>query len=141
MLIDRTVVCFECKGALAEAENVAVPNRRACPRCGSQERAVQIVTAGFIRSSDDLTLEFGDAPWASSSAVQSHGASQGGAVGSEADEPSQLVIVQREFSPDRNLYIEHVEDEATGATLWRVESSLTDYARRRGGVRRSDQLS
>jgi len=136
MLIDRTVVCFECKGSLAEPENVAVSNRRACPRCGSQERAVQIVTAGFIRSSNDLTLEFGeDRP------VQSHGASKTGAVGSETDEPSQLVIVQREFSPDRNLYSEHVEDEATGATLWRVESSLTDYARRRGGVRRTDQLA
>jgi hypothetical protein len=136
MLIDRTVVCFECKGSLSEAEDAAQSHRRACPRCGSQERAVHIVTAGFIRSSDDLTLEFGN-----ERPEQSHGVSKSDAVGSRTDEPSQLVIVQREFSPDRNLYVEHVEDEATGATLWRVESSLTDYARRRGGARRTDQLS
>jgi hypothetical protein len=126
MLIDRTVVCFECKGSLAE-EDETQGNRRACPRCGSHERAVQVITAGFIRTSDDLTLEFG--------AEQSHGASEGGAVGSDTEEPSQLVIVQREFSPDRNLYIEHVEDEATGAMLWHVESSLTDYAKLRAGSR------
>jgi hypothetical protein len=116
MLIDRTVVCFDCKGSLEGAEN-----RRACPWCGSDERAVQIVTAGYIRTADDLTLEF----------EQSDGAEGTGAVGSVNEEPSQLIIVQREFSPDRNLYIEHVEDEATGTVLWHLESSLTEFARRR----------
>ena len=129
MLINRTVVCSECKSSLGESENLALANRHACPCCGCQERAVQIVTAGFIRSSDDLTLDFADVQ-----PVQAPRAAQ------ETEEASPLVIVQREFSPDRNLYTEHVEYEATGETLWSVESSLTDYARRRGSVRRSDPL-
>src|SRR5687768_9683245 len=104
MLLDRTVVCFECKGSLTgEPENVSIKDRVACPQCGSHDRAIHVVTAGFIRTSDDLTLEFPREP------EESHGAMQSGAVGSSTDEPSQLVVVQREFSPDRNLYIEHVE--------------------------------
>lgn len=119
MLIERTVVCFDCKGEMAEAEDLPETERTECPQCGSRERAVHEVTAGFIRSSADLELDF----------EKNDGVAPGDAVESGDVELPQLVIVQREFSPDRNLYIEHVEDEATGVVLWHLESSLTDSSR------------
>lgn len=114
MLIERSVVCADCKQPLEETATVAVEARAPCLRCGSRARAVHIVTAGFIRSLDDLELDFrSDAT-----------------IGPEAQAvPSRLVIVQREISPDRNLYVEHVEEESTGRVLWHVESTLTEFAR------------
>jgi hypothetical protein len=115
MLIERTVICFECKEVLEEPENVPQAERSPCPRCGSRERAVHVVTAGFIRSFDDLRLDFrDDAPL-----------EQGNEI-----EASQLVIVQREISPDRDSYVERVEDESTGKVLWTFESPLSEYGQR-----------
>lgn len=114
MLIERTVICFECKDVLDESESVPVGQRDRCPRCGSRERAVHVVTAGFIRSFDDLRLDFRDAPHTTAPEAQA----------------SQLVIVQREISPDRDFYVERVEDESTGKVLWTFESLLSEYGHR-----------
>lgn len=127
MLLERAVVCFECKSVLAEPESIPSLGRPACPVCGSHDCAVQVVTAGRIRSLDDLQLDFQDEERASSAATPPH------EKGSNAVEGAPLVVVQREFSDDRDLYIEHVEDEATGAVLWHLESHLKDYRRSHAG--------
>lgn len=108
MLIDRQVVCSECQRALSESENVQ-PERRTPCSCGSTDRAVQVVTAGVIRSIDDLALPF-------------EGEALTRTRGDESDE--RLVIVERYFDRDRNIYRERVEDEASGEVLWQVEGAL-----------------
>lgn len=110
MLLDRQVVCSDCQRALPESENVH-PDRRTPCACGSTDRAVQVVTAGVIRSLDDLALPFdGDAH-------------------DEPEAEERLVIVERYFDRDRNIYRERVEDEESGKVLWQMESSLDRHMR------------
>ena len=104
MLLDRQVVCSDCQRALTESENVHPARRTPCT-CGSTNRAVQVVTAGVIRSLDDLALPF-----------------DGETLGPENEE--RLVIVERYFDRDRNIYRERVEDEESGEVLWQVEAAL-----------------
>lgn len=109
MLLDRQVVCSDCKRALPESENVH-PDRRTPCTCGSTNRAVQVVTAGVIRSIDDLALPF-----------------EGETHGPENEE--RLVIVERYFDRDRNIYRERVEDEESGEVLWQMEAALDRHLR------------
>jgi hypothetical protein len=113
MLLDRTVVCSDCQRALPESENVMPERRTPCTTCGSTDRAVQVVTAGVIRSIDDLALPFDGETKA--------GADDGG------DE--RLVIVERYFDRDRNIYRERVEDEESGEVLWQLEAALDRHTR------------
>jgi hypothetical protein len=117
MLLDRQVVCSDCQRALPESENVHPDRRTPCATCGSTDRAVQVVTAGVIRSIDDLALPFdGDGHPRERQAQDS--------------EPEErLVIVERYFDRDRNIYRERVEDEESGEVLWQVESALDRHMR------------
>jgi hypothetical protein len=117
MLLDRQVVCSDCQRALPESENVMPERRTPCATCGSIDRAVQVVTAGVIRSIDDLALPFdGD------SQLRDR-LTQG------ADEHERLVIVERYIDRDRNIYRERVEDEESGEVLWQVEAALDRHMR------------
>lgn len=112
MLLDRQVVCSDCQRALPESENVTPERRTPCTTCGSTDRAVQVVTAGVIRSIDDLALPF-------------EGETQANADSGE----ERLVIVERYFDRDRNIYRERVEDEESGEVLWQLESALDRHIR------------
>jgi hypothetical protein len=111
MLLDRQVVCSDCQRALPESENVLPERRTPCATCGSIDRAVQVVTAGVIRSIDDLALPF----------------EFSGETNIDGDE--RLVIVERYFDRDRNIYRERVEDEESGEVLWQLESALDRHTR------------
>jgi hypothetical protein len=126
MLLERTVICFKCKSVLTEREDAPLNERAACPTCGSRDRAVQVVTAGLIRSLDDLQLDFQGDPENISGLEQPEEAGEP----ANAIQSAQLVIVQREFSPDCDSYVEHVEDQATGTVLWHLESPLTEWQAR-----------
>jgi hypothetical protein len=115
MLLNRTVVCSGCQQPLHEPENVMPERRTPCEACGSIDRAVQVVTAGFIRSVDDLCLPFDEDG-------RTH--SSGGSSPPPEDTSDRLVIVERYFDRDHNIYRERVEDEASGKVLWQVESPL-----------------
>jgi hypothetical protein len=114
MLLDRQVVCSDCQQALPESENVLPERRTPCIACGSIDRAVQVVTAGVIRSIDDLALPF-------------DGETRARDETSDAEE--RLVIVERYFDRDRNIYRERVEDEESGEVLWQLESALDRHMR------------
>jgi hypothetical protein len=115
MLLHRTVVCSGCQQPLHEPENVMPESRTPCAGCGSIDRAVQVVTAGFIRSVDDLCLPFDEDGRSRSSA---------GDWRASDDTSERLVIVERYFDRDHNIYRERVEDEGSGKVLWQVESPL-----------------
>ncbi len=115
MLLRRTVVCSGCQQPLHEPENVMPERRTPCAACGSIDRAVQVVTAGFIRSVDDLCLAFDE---------DGRIRSSGGDSPASEDTPERFVIVERYIDRDHNIYRERVEDEGTGKVLWQVESPL-----------------
>jgi hypothetical protein len=119
MLLDRQVVCSDCQRPLAESENVTPERRTPCETCGSTLRAVQVITAGVIRSIDDLALPFeGD--------VQLREREN---LSQQPDADERLVIVERYIDRDRNIYRERVEDEASGQVLWQVEAALDRHMR------------
>jgi len=117
MLLDRQVVCSDCQQALPESENVLPERRTPCATCGSTDRAVHVVTAGIIRSIDDLSLPFDGELSARERITQ------------RPEHAERLVIVERYFDRDRNIYRERVEDEASGEVLWQVESALDRHLR------------
>ncbi len=45
------------------------------------------------------------------------------------DGDERLVIVERYFDRDRNIYRERVEDEESGEVLWQLESALDRHTR------------
>jgi hypothetical protein len=119
MLLDRQVVCSDCQRALPESENVMPERRTPCASCGSTDRAVQVVTAGVIRSIDDLALPFeGEAQLRDRDRITQW-----------PDEHERLVIVERYIDRDRNIYRERVEDEESGEVLWQVEAALDRHMR------------
>jgi hypothetical protein len=111
MLLDRQVVCSDCQRAMPESENVLPERRTPCATCGTTDRAVQVVTAGVIRSVDDLSLPFE------------------GETKASGDGEERLVIVERYFDRDRNIYRERVEDEESGEVLWQLEAALDRHTR------------
>jgi hypothetical protein len=117
MLLDRQVVCSDCQRSLPESENVNPDRRTPCATCGSTDRAVQVVTAGIIRSIDDLALRFDGDSTTRERITQRP----------QSDE--RLVIVERYFDRDRNIYRERVEDEESGEVLWQVEAALDRHTR------------